>query len=339
MSNVTIKSIANRLGISFSTVSKALNGDPNVSEKTRELVAKTAQEMHYTRNVFAQSLRQKGSKTVAILLNDIDVPAYGEMVAAISSELAAYGYTTLIADARYSLDLERSSIQTMLGWMPEAVIVSPADPASESMKLLAPLSDRTLVLGSVEGANISSLEVDHRLAGFLSAEHMLQCGVKNNLIFGGPMGYQSSELFLAGVKDAYAKYGVELRDDAVYRFRPEIAAAHDLFADLWRQQPGLCEGVICFCDSMALGIYKAAAELGLSVPDDVSVIGYDDSPIHDFTAPPLTTIHMPKDLVAKNCTQYVLDLLLGGNTQTRTYLLRPFLHERGSVRQTQGESK
>lgn len=337
MGNVTIKSIANRLGISFSTVSKALNGDPNVSEKTRELVARTAQEMHYTRNVFAQNLRQKGSKTVAILLNDIDVPAYGEMVASISSELAAYGYTTLISDARYSLDVERSSIQTMLGWMPEAVIVSPADPSSETMKLLAPLSDRTLVLGSVDGEGVSSLQIDHRLAGYLSAEHMLAHGVKNSLIFGGPMGYQSSELFLSGVKDAYQKCGFSLGNDAVYRFRPELSAAHNLFSDLWRQQPGLCEGVICFCDSMALGVYKAAAELGLSVPKDVSVIGYDDSPINDFTAPPLTTIHMPKDLVAKNCTQYVLDLLLGGNTQTRTYLLRPFLHERGSVRKHREE--
>ena len=96
------------------------------------------------------------------------------------------------------------------------------------------------------------------------------------------------------------------------------------FLEFRRAKGSDVTGVICFCDSMALGIYKAAAELGLTVPDDSSVIGYDDSPIHDFTAPPLTTIHMPKDLVAKNCTQYVLDLLLGGNTQTRTYLLRPF---------------
>lgn len=332
MSNVTIKSIANRLGISFSTVSKALNGDPNVSEKTRELVTKTAQEMHYTRNVFAQNLRQKGSRTVAVLLNEIDVPAYGELVAKISSELAAYGYTTLIFDARYNLDLERNCIQMMLGWMPEAVIISPADPSGETMRLLAPLSERTLVLGNVDSPEISSLAVDHRLAGFLSAEHMLTNGVKENLIFGGPIGYQSSELFLQGVRDAYDHYGVTLRSESIHRFRHDLDTAYTLFRDLWQQQPGLCEGAICFCDSMAMGVYQAAAELGLSVPDDVSVIGYDDSSIYDFTAPPLTTIHMPKDLVAKSCTQYVLDLLLHGNTQTRTECLRPLLHERGSVR-------
>ena len=82
---VTIKSIANELGISFSTVAKALNNDPCIRQETRELVQNKAKEMNYTRNYFAQGLRQKGSKTVAIILNEIDIPAYGEMISMISA--------------------------------------------------------------------------------------------------------------------------------------------------------------------------------------------------------------------------------------------------------------
>ena len=83
---------------------------------------------------------------------------------------------------------------------------------------------------------------------------------------------------------------------------------------------------------MALGIYRAARELELSIPEDISVIGYDDGPSNDFTAPPLTTIHMPKDLVAAQCAQFVIDKLIGGNNQIQNYTLQPYLADRGSVR-------
>jgi LacI family transcriptional regulator len=194
---VTIKSIAEALGISFSTVSKALNNDPAISQQTRDLVQAKAKEMNYTRNYFAQSLRQKGSKTVAIIVNDIEIPAYGEMIAIISGKLAAHGYTTMVSDSQYSEEFERSAIRTVLSRMPEAVIITPADPTGKNIQLLEPMYDRTLVLGDLQGsANTSSLYVDHRLAGRLSAEHLLSNGVEQNLILGGPEGYQSSDLFL-----------------------------------------------------------------------------------------------------------------------------------------------
>lgn len=330
---VTIKSIAEALGISFSTVSKALNGDPAISQQTRELVQAKAKEMNYTRNYFAQSLRQKGSKTVAIIVNDIDIPAYGEMIAIISARLAAHGYTTMVSDSLYSEEFERSSIRTVISRMPEALIIAPADPAGKNMQLLEPMLDKTLVLGNVNGIlQTSSLYVDHRLAGKLSASHLLYNGVEHNLILAGPEGYQSSELFLQGIRDAYQKQGIPFDEEMVIRFKPDQQTAYRRFMELWQETPGFCEGVLCFCDSMALGIYRAARELELSIPDDISVVGYDDGPANDFTAPPLTTIHMPKDLVAVQCAQFVIDRLVGGDTQLHNYTLQPYLADRGSVR-------
>lgn len=332
---VTIKSIAEALGISFSTVSKALNNDPAISQQTRELVQAKAKEMNYTRNYFAQSLRQKGSKTIAIIVNDIEIPAYGEMIAIISGKLAAHGYTTMVSDSQYSEEFERSAIRTVLSRMPEAVIITPADPTGNNIQLLEPMYDRTLVLGDLQGtAKTSSLYVDHRLAGRLSAGHMLYNGVEQNLILGGPEGYQSSDLFLQGVRDAYEKANAPFDEGMVLRFKPDQQTAYRRFMELWQETPDFCEGVICFCDSMAFGIYRAARELGLNIPEDLSVIGYDDGPANDFTDPPLTTIHMPKDLVAAQCAQYVVDRLVSGNTQLQSYKLQPYLADRGSVRKS-----
>jgi len=335
---VTIKSIAQALGISFSTVSKALNGDPAISEQTRQLVADKAREMNYTRNYFAQSLRQKGSRTVAIIVNDIDIPAYGEMIAIISGKLAEHGYTTMVSDSRYSEEFERSSIRTVISRMPEAVIIAPADPAGKNLKLLEPMFPNTLVLGDIQGlAPTSSLAVDHRLAGRLSAEHLLGNGIQEVLILGGPEGYQSSDLYLAGVRDAYEAQGLPFPDHMVHRFKPDQQTAYRRFTELWQEEPGFCEGVLCFCDSMAFGIYRACRELELSIPEDLSVIGYDDGPANDFTDPPLTTVHMPKDLVAAQCAQFIINRLVGGDTQLHSYTLQPYLADRGSVRKSHSE--
>ena len=329
---VTIKSIAEALGISFSTVSKALNGDPAISETTRLTVEKKAKEMNYTRNYFAQSLRQKGSRTVAIIVNDIDIPAYGEMIAIISGKLAAHGYTTMVSDSRYSEEFERSSIRTVISRMPEAVIVAPADPSGPNLKLLESMYQNTLVLGDIgDMAQVSSLTVDHRLAGLLTARHLLKNGVQHNLILGGPEGYQSSELYLAGLRDGYQEFGIPFPENRVLRFRPDQQTAYRRFVELWQEEPGFCDGVACFCDSMAFGIYRACRELDLRIPEDISIIGYDDGPANEFTAPPLTSIHMPKDLVGAQCAQFVINRLVSGDSQLHKCKLEPHLVDRGSV--------
>ena len=329
---VTIKSIAAALGISFSTVSKALNDDPAISTSTREMVQKKAKEMNYTRNYFASTLRQKGSKSVAVIVNDIDIPAYGEMIANISSRLAAYGYTTTISDSRYSEEYERNSIRNALSRMPEAVIIAPADPCGDNLKLLSPVFDTTLVLGDIGELPTSSLYVDHYHAGYISAMHLLENGVRNNLVFGGPEGYQTSAHFMQGIAAAYQEKGMTLAPEKIFRFSPDQQTGYQRFMEHWQAAPGSCEGVICFCDSMALGVYRACRQLGLSIPNDISVIGYDDGPANDFTDPPLTTIHMPKDLVAEQCSQFVISKLVDGNTQLHHFKLQPHLVDRGSVK-------
>ena len=167
------------------------------------------------------------------------------MIATISAQLADLVYITLISDPLYSPEMERKSIETALSRMPEAVILSPANPKSKNLLLLEPLFDRTLVLGDVSGiAETSSVSVAHRKAGFLSADHMLTFGSRDLLIFGGPEGYQSSDLFLAGVTDAYTQHGLTPDESKIFHFKPDQQAACSLFTRLWTERPGLCSGVI-----------------------------------------------------------------------------------------------
>jgi LacI family transcriptional regulator len=160
---------------------------------------------------------------------------------------------------------------------------------------------------------------------------MLSAGNHRNLIFCGPQEFQSSQLFYQGIRDAYAEKELPLHSEGVFWFKPNEKQSAKQFTKIWTERHGEIDGVICFCDSMAFGIYRAARQLGLRIPDDISVIGYDDSSFNDFSDPPLTTIHMPKDLVAQHCSQFVLDRLIRGSTEKQTFLLEPTLTERSSV--------
>lgn len=332
---VTLKTIAQELGISFSTVARALNGDPRIHPQTRELVENKAQELNYTRNYYAQTLRrhEPKSKTVAIIMDVTDSSVFSEILAIISTELAAHGYTTLVFNSHDS-DAERKCIQTMLSRLPEAVIISMSDPASENLQLLQSMFDRTLVLGTPDNSvKTNFISLGHRQAGYLSAQHMLSCGNHRNLIFCNYQGVQAGELFLQGIREAYSSHNVALNEDDIVPVSFSLDDACQKFSHLWQARQGMLDGVICDSDSMAFGVYQAAQQLGLTIPEDISVIGYDDSRLNSFTAPPLTSIHMPKDQVVEHCLHFLLGRLLEEDRSLCAYHLEPHLSVRNSVAQ------
>ncbi|MBR2423308.1 MAG: LacI family DNA-binding transcriptional regulator [Oscillospiraceae bacterium] len=329
---VTIKSIAEELGVSFSTVAKALNDDPRISDQTKALVKKKAQEMHYVRNYFAQNLRHQESYTIAIILSDIDIPVYAEMITRLSSDLSRHGYTTIVSAPHCSEEAERNCIQSVLSRMPKAVIISPANPASKNVRLLESMYGNTLILGEpCENVNANFLSLGHRHAGYLNAKHLLENGRHRNLILCGLQEYQSSQLFYQGVQDAYAEFELTIDPSLVSWFRPGEQAGCQRVTEVWEANPGSFDGVICFCDTLAFGVYRAAKKLGLSVPEDLSVVGYDDNPFNDFANPPLTSIRQPKDLLTQYCLEFALKCLQNEDSPPQIWQLEPMLARRESV--------
>lgn len=329
---VTIKDIAEALGVSFSTVAKALNDDPRISDQTKAMVKKKAQEMHYVRNYFAQSLRHQESYTIAIILSDIDIPVYAEMITKLSSDLSRHGYTTIVSTPNDSEEAERNCIQSVLSRMPKAVIISPASPASKNVKLLEAIYRNTLILGEPhEDVKANYLSLGHRHAGYLNARHLLENGRYRNLIMCGLKAYESSILFYEGVRDAYEEFGLTIDESLVSWFRPSEQAGCQRVTEVWEANPGCFEGAICFCDTLAFGVYRAAKKLGLSIPEDISVVGYDDNPTNDFTAPPLTSIHQPKDLLTQYCMEFALKCLNNEDDPPYIWQLKPVLASRESV--------
>lgn len=329
---VTIKDIAEALGVSFSTVAKALNDDPRISDQTKALVKKKAQEMHYVRNYFAHSLRHQESYTIAIILSDIDIPSYAGMITKLSADLSQYGYTTIISSPSYNEEAERKCIQSVLSRMPKAVILCPANPTSSNVKLLEPMFSNTLILGEpTDQVKTNFLSLGHRHAGYLNAKHLLENGRHKNLIMCGLKEYESSVDFYQGVQEAYAEFGLPIDEKLVSWFRPGEEAGCQRVLEVWNAEPGCFDGAVCFCDSLAFGVYRAARQLGLSIPENISVVGYDDNSTHDFADPPLTSVHQPKDIFAQYCLEFALKCMKSEDTQLRNWQLLPTLTPRSSV--------
>ena len=329
---VTIKDIAEALGVSFSTVAKALNDDPRISDQTKELVKQKAREMHYVRNYFAHSLRHQESNTIAIILSDIDIPSYAAMITKLSSDISRYGYTTIISTPGYSENTERNCIQSVLSRMPKAIILCPASTTSQNVKLLEPMFANTLILGEPnDEVKTNFLSLGHRQAGYLNAKHLLENGHHRNLIMCGLKEYEASMDFYMGVQEAYAEFGLTIDENLVSWFRPGEEAGCQRTLAVWNANPGSFDGAVCFCDSLAFGVYRAARKLGLSIPDDISVVGYDDNSTHDFADPPLTSVHQPKEIFAQYCMEFALKCLMNEDTELKNWQLVPTLAVRGSV--------
>lgn len=335
--NITIKSIAQRLGVSFSTVAKALNDDPLVKEETRKLVQQTAAEMGYLPNIMAKGLRSRSMKTVGVILNDLENPIHMHIVKKIMMDISQYGYTTLIFDSMYDPVIERNNIATLLSRMPDGVVIAPVSVHSHNISLLRNLLDRTVILSPLaKPLPTNYVRTNHERGAYVAAATMLNSGHTCNLIFAEPPDFPVTEQFLSGVRRAYRERGILLDESLMLHRIPSLDAGFEGVRDAYEARKGLpggpFTGVIASCDSFAFGAYKAAAKLGLCIPEDLSVIGYDDNPMAALATPPLTTMHMPKEAIGAYCSEILISKLIQKDPNLSSYLVEAHLVQRESIR-------
>lgn len=335
--NVTIKSIADELGISFSTVSKALNNSSLVKEETRDLVLKKAEEMCYAPNMLARGLRNKTTKTIGVIFNDIENPVLTYIFKVLSIYMGKYGYTILICDSQFDLKIERANIISVLSRMPDFVIISPTTASSDNLKLLSDMMDRVIILGNkISEIKSNYVNVDYSHGGYVSAMELIAKGHKNNLIITESIDFPYSRDYIEGIKRAYMECGLEFDPDMVKYEHTTISNGYNTVINLWDKTKGCFQkpftGVMTFCDSLAHGVYKAAIQLGLKIPDDISIIGFDDNPLSVFSMPPLSTVYLPKEKIADCCIKILHAALIDNDPAISFYSLEPYLVSRESVK-------
>ncbi len=336
----TIREVADRAGVSVATVSRILTGGYPAAPATRARVMRAVKELDYVANAHARALAGTPSKSVAIVLNSVISPHYAHVAQGVEAQAAAEGRLCLIGTTGGEPEREFAMVKFMREQHAEAVILVGNVVADEKYRermsryahALAAIGSRLVLCGRPSlGPDVPAVVVEYDNAGgaFAATSHLLSAGHERILFLGRRAGYTTAEGRLAGYRRALDAHRVPY-DPALevegtmhwhegYRMMKErlAAGAPDFTA------------VFCLNDLIAGGAYRALRERGLQVPDDVSMVGFDDLPPSlDLD---LTTVHLPHEEVGRTAVRLALEHEARGGTP-RHVTLGTHLVVRDSVR-------
>lgn len=314
----TMRDIARLAGVNQSTVSRALNssGAGAISAPVRRRVLSIARTLRYHRNPSAVALRTGATKAVLVVITDITDSYFSSIISGIEAALVREGFSMILhslvhAESRPRLEglfhTYRLDGALLLGALPDL-------PDAEILSLSGRGIPLVLIGRTVASGSTSSVTVDNRLGGCLSVSHLADLGHRRIAVMRGPRGWPDFRQRLEGLRREVSRRGAGRIQISYYPCRSRTAEA-GYQATLELLKTSRPTALVCLNDATAFGSIRAAAEQGLRVPRDLSVIGFDDDDLAAYADPPLTTIHQPRLEMGIRGTQ---ELLAAIKTQTAT---------------------
>jgi LacI family transcriptional regulator len=302
--HVTLLDVARACGYSVSTVSIVLSGAPlsqNVAASTRERIRKMAQQLGYHPDAYARSLRRRRSQTIAVLAYDLSDPFCIPIVRGIQAGLQPANYLPLLMDTQTQRRLFDTYLKMILERRAEGVVVI-ASWIFEETDLLADIEKNhvpiVIVGRDLTGRKISSLFVDNEAGGALAMRHLSELGHRKIAFIRGPEELFDSQPRWAGVRRAAEEAGIQIDTRLVFQLPNLTDPASGFEGGLEFARQILATrrtftAVLAFDDLTALGVVRGLTEAGLKVPEDCSVVGFDDVLPAIVATPGITTIHQP----------------------------------------------
>ncbi|MBB3930355.1 DNA-binding LacI/PurR family transcriptional regulator [Kaistia hirudinis] len=311
-SRPTLSDIARALDLSEATVSRALRGSPIISEQTRTDVARVARELGYVPNAAARSLARQASHTLGLLVPDVTDPVHGMIVAGFGQAAAAAGYTVLMLDGVREDRRRASALRTLREHQAQGVAFcsAPVSP-EEAAEALRP-AHAVFVLPEWTGADaedrpLGRIRADDAVGIHLLVEHLLATGRQRFSYVNGP-DIASNRLRRGSILRALEAQHVEprIREFSASLDRAEIDAVARLAA---RERPDV---LMCYDDKLALHLLDALRNVGLRVPQDVAVTGFDGIPFAAVANPRLTTIEQPAEQMGARAAEALIAAIESG---------------------------
>ncbi|WP_282175800.1 substrate-binding domain-containing protein [Vibrio nereis] len=330
----TMKDIAKLAGVSTSTVSHVINKSRYVSEEISERVNKAAQELNYTPSALARSLKVNRTKTIGMLVTTSTNPFFGEVVKGVERSCYHKGYNLILCNTEGDNERMRESINTLLQKRVDGLILMCSSLEGERIDVFDKYPDIPVVVMDWGPMLFTSDKIqDNSLrGGYMAAKYLVDAGHKNIGCITGPLVKHQAQMRYEGYKRALNEAGLEFNPHWIIESDFECEGGYDSFNKMCEKGP-LPEAIFVCNDMMAMGVINAANERGIRIPEDLSIIGYDDIHIAKFMTPALTTIHQPKYRLGKAAVEALLNKLDGGETEPQVVQLEPALVERKTVKQ------
>lgn len=307
--DATIKDIARAAGVSYATVSRALNGKYGVKPSTRERVLDVARRMGYRPNAVARGLVTRRTMTIGLIVPDITNPFFPEVAAGVEDAARAAGYGVLLCNSDWQKASERQYAALLVGRRVEGIIVAPISRAEEPFDERVPATFPVVYVASSPRATARSyVVIDNVRGGLLATRHLLEAG-RSPVAFIGSQERADDERF-EGYRRALADRGMACDERFVRLGDMRQASGYRLLCGMI-DEGNRPRAVFAENDLMALGCLQAARERGLRVPEDLAIVGFDDIPFASFPEVQLTTIRQP----TYDMGRMAVDILLGGGAE------------------------
>ena len=312
---VTIKDIARELNLSYSSISLALNDDPRIKKETRERVKLKAEEMGYQRNAQARALVMNKSEMIGFILPDIENPFFASLIRGAEELAFEKGYNLVICNTNWDNELEAKHLNLVIERKIDGILlVSCNEPNPTLERVLSLKLPLVFVSSPYPEAEANFVGTDSEHGGYLAAKHLLDLGHREFVVIGGQFNSEAIIQRFNGYKRALNDYNIILNKDDVILGDFSVNSGFKSIKNLLKRNRKFT-AILAFDDLIAIGVLNGIKESGLSIPQDISVIGFDNIEASSFKGIDLTTISMDKSSMGRLAVEILLEDLNCKNKQ------------------------
>jgi LacI family transcriptional regulator len=336
MKTLTIKDIARLAGVGVSTVSRALNNYPDVNEETKLKILEIVEKYNYFPNANAKNLKQSVTNNVSIVVKGTANPFFEVIIEQMQHDLERRGYNALVNYIDERSDEIKEATQLYNEKKLEGIIFLGGTAgrfAKELSKFLIPCVVSTVFVPLPEDGNKACVCVDDKAAAAMAIDYLISLGHTNIAMIGGERGNNDGiDLRYEGAIESFRKKGLTFDDKYYIESKFSLDEAYKAMSELLVPNTPIT-AVFAMSDIMAIGAAKAVTDAGLSVPGDISIIGYDGIDMSYFYNPSLATIKQPAKEIAKESVDILVNNINGDEVKSNLILLSTQFVKGNSVKQ------
>jgi LacI family transcriptional regulator len=329
---VNINDIAEKTGLSITTVSRVLNGKAEqyrIGKKSQQKIREAAKELHYTPNHFAANLRTGKSGTLALIVPSLNNPFFAGIASEINTELRKLNYITIISDSDENPEIEKMELQQLVARNIEGLIIVPCGDQWEHIKLL---HDQGLPIVCIdryfEDLDIPYVSTDNYSGAFTATKHLIENGHSVITCIQGVQHSTPNRLRVKGFMDAMKEAGLE--NDSITGDDFTFQNGY-LETKLLLRQKKRPTAIFALSNTIAMGCMKALKEENIKIPGNISLITFDDHPYLDYLSTPLSCIAQPVSDISKIAVKFLFSRIRNKDVKTSQVLLRPTMKLRDST--------
>lgn len=337
-----IKELAGKLGLSVTTVSRVLNGKSEkfrISKETSRKVLDAARKYHYSPNRIARGLKLEKTETIGLIIPDIANPYFGSIAKTIEVEARNNGYSIILCDSLDDEITEAELLQLLADRRVDGIIIAPTGRNSEHVKEIQEQGIPVMVIDRYfPDTSLPFVTTNNYLGALLATEYFIKMGHRIIACIQGINGISANSERVKGYHDALQKHKISINEKLILGtdFGEENGYNQTKKLLTFTERP---TAIFALSNLISLGALRAVKEAQLTVPEDISIVSFDEQPFSAFLTCPMTTVEQPREEIGKLAFQNLLKIIGNGNSEKmKNIMLNPRLIIRDSVKKVNGEN-